>query len=321
MKNEPLVSVVVNFYNQAHLVPRALRSVVGQTYENLDIIVVDDGSKDDVERAAQQFDDSRVRFFKQENSGVATARNLGVREAKGQYIAFLDGDDVFLPTKIEEQMDQMLKLDVKVIASGCYFVTKRGVIIGRRICGKFRTTPGDPAIDYPKINPSLLIYDRAVFDELGGFPQSFRIGEDGMFNRLVYNRFSVVSLPRPLVLKERDDSGKSRRIFSSYDDVLSSHTQKMARMKDMLTDADFVYVQNRNRIASLSAFLAVGNMTAAKRWYHEVLHSSLLGKGVCLERFSIRSGANVYILAMHVRNIFNCFRYLFVTVLHRRRWR
>ena len=318
---EPLVSVVVNFYNQAHLVPRALRSVVGQTYGNLDIVVVDDGSKDDVEHAVQQFGDARIRFFKQENSGVATARNLGVREAKAQYIAFLDGDDVFLPTKIEEQMDQMLKLDVKVIASGCYFVTKRGIVIDRRICGKFKTNPGDSITNFPKINPSLLIYDRAVFDELGGFPQSFRIGEDGMFNRMVFKKFSIVSLPQPLVLKEKDDlSGKSRRMLASYDETLKSLHQKLDCMESALSIEDYKIYAYKLKMSNLCGLLSVGNMKAAKRWYRDVLNSSLPSSGSALVRFSVLTELNVYLVAMKIRNVFSFFRYLPVTIVHRSRW-
>ena len=99
-----LVSIVVIFYNQKPFVRRALRSVVRQTYSEMDIIVVDDGSEEDISAEVARFEDSRVRFFSKENGGPASARNFGIRQARGIYIAFLDGDDVFLPQKIERMV-------------------------------------------------------------------------------------------------------------------------------------------------------------------------------------------------------------------------
>jgi glycosyltransferase involved in cell wall biosynthesis len=93
----PTFSVVIPAYNRAHIIGAALRSVLSQDFADFEIIVVDDGSKDDLESVVSALGDERIRYVWQENGGGGSARNRGIDEAQGRYIAFLDSDDVFLP--------------------------------------------------------------------------------------------------------------------------------------------------------------------------------------------------------------------------------
>jgi glycosyltransferase involved in cell wall biosynthesis len=107
MPPTPLISVIIPTYNRANLLPRAVRSACGQTYRNLEILVVDDASSDNTEEVARMLEeeDARVRYIKREkNGGGSAARNTGIRESKGEYIALLDSDDEWLSEKIEKQM-------------------------------------------------------------------------------------------------------------------------------------------------------------------------------------------------------------------------
>lgn len=107
---KPLVSVIIPAYNVSRFIEGTVLSAMQQTYVPLEIIVVDDGSTDEtaaIVRSLQQ-KDARIRLYRQTNSGVSVARNHGIAEAKGDYIAFLDGDDLWHPTKIEKQMQVML---------------------------------------------------------------------------------------------------------------------------------------------------------------------------------------------------------------------
>ncbi len=98
----PLVSVVIPTYNHAHFLGRALQSVVGQTYSNWEVIVIDNHSQDNTDEVVRSFEDPRVTLLKISNNGViAASRNAGIRAAKGEWIAFLDSDDFWYPEKLE----------------------------------------------------------------------------------------------------------------------------------------------------------------------------------------------------------------------------
>jgi glycosyltransferase involved in cell wall biosynthesis len=105
-ESEPLVSVIIPTYNRAELVPAAVRSVLEQSYRNIEVIVVDDGSADDTRKVLEPFRNN-LRYLFTKNSGPAHARNTGMKAARGEYIAFLDSDDLYLPYKIELQVSFM----------------------------------------------------------------------------------------------------------------------------------------------------------------------------------------------------------------------
>lgn len=104
--NHPLVSVIITCYNQAHLIRRAINSVLSQTYTNWECLIIDDGSTDNSASIVSQYcqQDSRLKQILQPNQGVSAARNNGFKEVKGELIQFLDGDDWLLTDKIEKQV-------------------------------------------------------------------------------------------------------------------------------------------------------------------------------------------------------------------------
>ena len=106
-EKNPTVSVIIPTYNRAHLVGRAIQSVLNQTYQDFEVIVVDDGSTDNTEEIIKEFQkkDERIKYIKHEkNKGGSAARNTGIKAARGAYIAFLDSDDEWLPEKLKKQM-------------------------------------------------------------------------------------------------------------------------------------------------------------------------------------------------------------------------
>lgn len=104
----PLVSVVMPAYNAGPYIEQAIRSVLEQDYPNIELIVVDDGSKDGTPEAVEALFGDRVRVLRQKNGGPAAARNLGIRASNGTLLAFLDADDVWLPGKLQAQVSYML---------------------------------------------------------------------------------------------------------------------------------------------------------------------------------------------------------------------
>jgi len=101
----PLVSVIITTYNRADLIAEAIRSVLDQTYQNFEIIVVDDGSTDNTKEVVRKFDDNRIKYIYTANwGGPARPRNIGIKRARGEYMAFLDADDYWKENKLEIQL-------------------------------------------------------------------------------------------------------------------------------------------------------------------------------------------------------------------------
>ena len=122
MKIKPLVSVILPTHNRAHLLPRSINSVLNQTYRNLELIIIDDASKDETKLLLENLiqKDDRIKYIKNKhNLGAPLSRNKGIKLAKGRYIAFQDSDDEWLPTKIEKQINVfMSNKDVDAVYCG-----------------------------------------------------------------------------------------------------------------------------------------------------------------------------------------------------------
>ena len=128
-KLEPLISVVIPAYNRAAAIPDCLRSVQVQTYQNWEVIVADDGSRDGTpeitERVARE--DARIRLVRQDrNRGAQAARNSGIHAAKGDWIAFLDSDDQYLPHSLEVRLNVVLREGAELVHSDCYIINVDG---------------------------------------------------------------------------------------------------------------------------------------------------------------------------------------------------
>jgi len=126
-----LVSVVIPTYNRAKVLKETISSALRQTYDNFEIIVIDDGSADNTESVVKNFEDKRVTYIKQSHKNAPTAKNKGILVSKGDYIAFLDSDDVWLPEKIEKQMKVFRnnKLNPSVVYCGIGYINEDGAEI------------------------------------------------------------------------------------------------------------------------------------------------------------------------------------------------
>ncbi|NLZ30356.1 MAG: glycosyltransferase family 2 protein, partial [Methanomicrobiales archaeon] len=112
----PEVSVVIPLYNKAPYIARALSSIIAQTRQDFEVIVIDDGSTDGGEEIVRGFDDPRIRVIRQENRGVSAARNRGIEAARADFIAFLDADDEWMPT----HLGALLRLRGRYPRAGAY---------------------------------------------------------------------------------------------------------------------------------------------------------------------------------------------------------
>lgn len=123
--NHVLVSIIIPAYNTEKYVHRAIESSIRQTHKNIEVIVIDDGSKDNTLEVARRYaeKDSRVRVFHKENGGVSSARNMGIREAHGEYITFLDSDDWFEDCAVESLLEAQINHPNKFVSGDVYSVS------------------------------------------------------------------------------------------------------------------------------------------------------------------------------------------------------
>ena len=131
---EPLVSVIIPTYNRSRFLGEALDSALNQTYKEQEIIVVDDGSTDGTSQLMREYE-PRIRYIYQERSERSSARNRGVSESCGEYIAFLDSDDLWLPEKIERQVKILNENEgIGVVYTGVQFIDEAGRAYEGKIC-------------------------------------------------------------------------------------------------------------------------------------------------------------------------------------------
>lgn len=128
LEDEPLVSVVMPAYNSERTIESSIRSILAQSYRSLELLVVNDGSVDNTKEIVAQFlSDGRVRYFENsQNLGVALTRNVGIKEARGEYIAFCDADDQWLPDKLLSQINEMRRRNVLISGSNALRIGEDG---------------------------------------------------------------------------------------------------------------------------------------------------------------------------------------------------
>jgi len=163
----PSISCIIPTFNRADLLKNAIESTLDQTYTGWELIIVDDGSTDDTEDVVLNYSkrDNRIKYFKNPGKGGSSARNFGIKQSKGEFIAFLDDDDVSFPHRFESQLAAAEKSGSSFVVSG-YEVRKRGN-------DKFRTTVKLELKGAGAGFPSRWLIKKELLDEAGGFDEDF----------------------------------------------------------------------------------------------------------------------------------------------------
>ena len=134
-KESPLISCITPTFNRAHLLPRAIESSINQTYPHWEMIIVDDGSKDNTEEVVHSYmeTDRRIKYFKNPGKGGNAARNYGLKQAQGEWVVFLDDDDENLPERLEKQLYTAQKGNTEFLLSGYQTIDMQGNILNYHI--------------------------------------------------------------------------------------------------------------------------------------------------------------------------------------------
>ena len=278
----PKVSVVIPTHNRSEFLRLAIGSVLGQTFQDFEIIVVDDASSDNTNAVVSHFRDPRIRYFcHQTNQGVAAARNTGILNSTGEYVAFLDDDDEWLPRKLERQIEFIAAQSERV---GCVY---SGSIEVDRLSGKIRdlVVPAERGNIHDALSSSscvgptsAVLVRKSCFEKVGLFDVNLQYSEDyDMWVRLS-KEYHFEFVEEPLVKFFVQGKGLSRNyramlagkeaILNKYGDYLASDSRNYS--KRFLT-LGVLYCYNNNLTKGRKAFL----------------------KAICLHPYNMRSYWNL----------------------------
>jgi len=258
-----MVSVILTTYNRAHLVADSIYSVLNQTYNNLELLIVDDGSTDDTQQLINDIYDARIRYFKLPHTGrTAILKNYAIQQAKGQYLAFIDSDDWWADTKLEKQLQVFLQQPGIGFSITDAITIKDGAVVSSR------TYQRAGGIEYASLfnrlkenrfvvyNPTLVMR-RHCIDKTGGFDESMPFGSDYHFNmRLAWHYQAGILYESLLWRRLHNDNESSQIPVENYEGFVQTfeylYQQKMVSKK---------YLHK----AKSHAFYSIGNIYRQKQ--------------------------------------------------------
>jgi len=261
----PTVSVITPAYNVAPYLPDAIESVLGQTFGDLELIIVDDGSPDSTFDIAAGYArrDRRVRVLRQNNGGISTARNHAMRVAGGSFFAILDSDDMWSPSYLERQL-AILSND-----PACDIVTGNARFLGSALDGQpARPTPdrrGEPTLERMLEDETsvfiMSVFRRRVYEAIGGFDESMRTNEDyDYWIRAAIAGFRFCRNDEPLGrYRRRDDSLSAGeiRMLHGIIRVLRKTRPALAHRPAELAIADSQLLRFENELLAAEARAAI----------------------------------------------------------------
>lgn len=243
VQSQSLISVIIPTYNRAHIVGEAIDSVLGQTYPNVELIVVDDGSTDKTLDVLAGYGD-RIKVVAQKNGGPAAARNRGLAEARGEFIAFQDSDDLWLPEKLERQLDLMNSAGESVPCCITNIamrwsdkeITSFGVSwLNATVREGLWLNPAEVlATRFVLFNQAVMIR-RRVLDHIGGFDESIRFQEDYELPLRLSLEGPWAFISDPLVIWRESKGGSvykdsQRQEICSRECMVAVYEQHLARV-------------------------------------------------------------------------------------------
>ena len=264
----PKVSIIIPTYNREKFLTRALNSILIQTFKNFELIVIDDASTDNTEKVLKNFQkkDKRIKYFRNsQNKGPSESRNIGIRMAKGKYIAFLDSDDEWLPQKLEKQLKFIENKNAKVVTCWAYVNDK---IRKKKYFYKvpYYKNPISKILkkNYILSGPSSVILERKVIDKVGFFDSLIRYGEDwDYWIRIIKAGYNFFVVKEPL-LKYYLWEG-SATITVNFSKKAKDLNRILEKHKELFLKYPKIYAR---RLRTVGYFFALdGNIFLARKFF------------------------------------------------------
>ena len=304
------VSVIIPVYGVEHYIAVTVQSVLEQTYRNFEILIINDGSPDKSIEVCQEYRDPRIKIIHQENQGVSAARNTGIRHAQGDYLAFLDGDDIWLPEKLEKHVMHLdTSLNVGVSFSYSAFIDEAGIPLGiYQTALTEKITPAYISRRNPVGNGSTPVIRREVFEAIAYQDNNNGVVEKSYFDRQLHNmedvecwlriaiqtNWQIEGIPEVLTLYRVHSAGHSANVINHMKSLERVVEKTRSYAPEIIRECENPARAYQLRyLARRAVSLRDGSMAA------ELLHKSLAAYWrILLEepRRTLLTGVAVYLL-------------------------
>jgi glycosyltransferase involved in cell wall biosynthesis len=221
------ISVIIPTFNRKKILGRAIQSVINQSLKPFEVIIIDDGSNDGTKDwVKENFQD--IRYIYQNNQGVSSARNKGIKYAYGDWIAFLDSDDEWLPNKLYEQVKAIgSNPEIKFFHTNEIWI-RNGVRVNQmKKHKKYGGYIFEKCLDICRVSPSSVLIQKEVFDNIGIFDESLRVCEDYDLWLRITSKYPVVFLDIPLIYKY---GGHADQLSKVNDGIESYRIQSLEKI-------------------------------------------------------------------------------------------
>ncbi len=258
----PLFTVIIPTFNRKDFLKIAVNSVFDQTFDDFEIIIIDDGSTDDTKQMLYEYSDKRIKYFYQENKGVSFARNKGLEQSNGKYIAFLDSDDRWVANKLEKTFEYINNFpEIKIFHTEEVWY-RRGKLLNQN--KKHKKPDGYVyfnALPICCIGMSTAVVEKELFDDVGIFDQSLPACEDYDFWLRATSRYEVKLIPQSLTIKDggRADQlslqpGLDKYRIAALDKILRSGTlndEQYEKTREELIKKCIIYLKGAEKRGKL----------------------------------------------------------------------
>lgn len=247
----PLISIITPTYNRADFIEQAVDSVLGQTYANFELLIVDDGSTDNTrELLAPALEDPRVYYFHQENQGQSVARNLALSHAKGDFVCFLDSDNYWPTGKLEHQVELFRQHpDYDVIYGDIIVIDEKGEEVSRKNMKRYSGHIARYMIRDNCVSMNTAMARRRCFNELGAMSGERRVADDYDLWLRFSARFRFLYVPEFFayyrVMDDQISSDKTRRFDSNWRIITDFRQEFPDAMSEQEFDSGFAAFHSR----------------------------------------------------------------------------
>jgi len=226
-KEPPLVSIIIPTFNRRSRITFAVESVLRQTYQKYELLIVDDGSTDDTKEVLKSYND-KVRYFFQPHKGVSAARNFGIKKSKGSYICFLDSDDEWLKNKLATQVRTVRSNPhIKICYTDEIWIRNGVRVNPKKIHQKYSGRIYQRCLPLCIISPSSVMIHRNVFDKAGMFDPQMTVCEDYDLWLRISHFYPVTFIPQQLIIKKGGHSDQLSQKYWGMDHYRVKAMEKM----------------------------------------------------------------------------------------------